>query len=123
MPVRQAYFGDLHVHTAFSFEFPSSGVRATPDDAYRYARGEAIEHPLGYPLRLRERALDFLAVSDHAEYLGVARALADPEHRSPAIRWPRTCRAAIRRDVPWPRSPWSRSSSPASRSPASMLPT
>lgn len=29
------------------------GVRATPDDAYRYARGEAIEHPLGYRVRLR----------------------------------------------------------------------
>ena len=77
--MRQAFFGDLHVHTQNSFDAFNFGVRATPDDAYRYAKGEAIEHPLGFPIRMRGGPLDFLAVSDHAEYLGTSRALADPK--------------------------------------------
>ena len=41
-PLRSAYFGDLHVHTRYSFDAYIFDVRATPDDAYRYARGEVI---------------------------------------------------------------------------------
>ena len=76
---RLALFGDLHVHTVNSFDAYSFGVRATPDDAYRYARGEAIEHPLGYAVQLRGGALDFYAVTDHAVYLGAMGALHDPD--------------------------------------------
>ena len=79
-PLRNAYFGDLHVHSASSFDAYNFGVRATVDDAYRYAKGEAIEHPLGYSVRLRGGPLDFYGVSDHAEYLGAVRAMADPGH-------------------------------------------
>src|SRR5690348_9090308 len=74
-PLRKAYFGDLHVHTAFSFDAWTYDVRTTPADAYRFARGEAIFlPPLGADgkgtteVRL-ERPLDFAAVTDHAEYL------------------------------------------------------
>ncbi|MYE10956.1 MAG: DUF3604 domain-containing protein [Gammaproteobacteria bacterium] len=77
---RHAYFGDLHIHTQYSVDAYNFGVRATPDDAYRFAKGEALAHPLGHWIRLQGRPLDFLAVTDHAEYLGVARALADPGH-------------------------------------------
>ena len=77
---RHAYFGDLHIHTQYSIDSYNFGVRATPDDAYRFAKGEALAHPLGYSIRLRRGPLDFLAVTDHGEYLGVARALADPGH-------------------------------------------
>ena len=77
---RHAYFGDLHIHTRNSIDSYSFGVRATPDDAYRFAKGEALTHPLGYPIRLQGGALDFLAVTDHGEYLGAAAALSDPEH-------------------------------------------
>ena len=83
---RRALFGDLHVHTVHSFDAYSFGVRATPDDAYRYARGEAIEHPIGYAVQLRGGALDFYAVTDHAVYLGAMGALHDPDdplHRHP----------------------------------------
>ena len=77
---RNAYFGDLHIHTANSFDAFNFGVRATADDAYRYAKGESINHPLGYSVRLRGGPLDFYGVSDHAEYLGAVPALANPGH-------------------------------------------
>ena len=77
---RQALFGDLHVHTRYSFDAYIFNVRATPEDAYRFARGEPIEHPLGYPIRLRGGPLDFYAVTDHATYLGVLEAFGNPDH-------------------------------------------
>ena len=38
-----AYFGDLHAHTACSTDAFAFGATATPDDAYRFAKGGAIE--------------------------------------------------------------------------------
>jgi hypothetical protein len=77
---RNAYFGDLHVHTKLSFDAYIFNVRATPDDAYRYAKGESIHHASGYDVRLTDAPLDFLAVTDHSEYLGVLPAMHDPQH-------------------------------------------
>jgi hypothetical protein len=79
-PQRNAYFGDLHVHTKYSFDAYIFNVRATPDDAYRYAKGESIRHAGGYDVRLTDAPLDFLAVTDHSEYLGVLPAMHDPGH-------------------------------------------
>ena len=75
-PERHAYFGDLHVHTTYSMDAYQFGTLATPDDAYRYARGAAIRHPGGFDMQL-DRPLDFYAVTDHGFYLGVIREGAD----------------------------------------------
>lgn len=83
---RQVLFGNIHVHTSYSFDAVTNGALATPADAYRWARGEAITAgKLGGELKI-QRPLDFYAVSDHAEYLGVFMKMFDPEH--PASKLP-----------------------------------
>ena len=70
---RNAYYGDLHVHTYLSNDAYIFNLRRTPDDAYRFARGEAIGHASGYTVRLAGGPLDFVAVTDHAEFLSAVR--------------------------------------------------
>jgi len=83
-PLRRALFGDLHVHTSLSMDAWLSGTIATPDDAYRFARGHPIEIPPfaddGAPSATAQldRPLDFAAVTDHAEWLGETSLCRDP---------------------------------------------
>ncbi|MBM0106591.1 DUF3604 domain-containing protein [Steroidobacter sp. S1-65] len=77
-PLRNVYFGDLHLHTRNSFDAYVFNVRASPEDAYAYAKGQTIKHAMGFDLRLSHAPLDFLAVTDHAEYLGVVQAIDTP---------------------------------------------
>ena len=77
---KNAYFGDLHVHTKNSFDAYIFATRRTPDDAYRFAKGETIPHDAGYEIQLEGPPLDFLAVTDHGEYLGVIPFMDDPNH-------------------------------------------
>jgi hypothetical protein len=71
-PRRNLYFGDLHVHTAYSFDAWISDVRTDPAGAYRFARGETVAGE-----RL-PRPLDFAAVTDHAEYLAEVEGCTTP---------------------------------------------
>ncbi len=71
--VSRPYFGAVHVHTSLSFDAFTNGTRTTPEDAYRWARGEEITSSgHGAPMKLKT-PLDFYMVSDHAEMLGVFR--------------------------------------------------
>ena len=101
-PLRRPYFGDLHVHTAFSLDASTQGTRNRPGDAYHFARGETVGlQPFdasGKPRRtLRlSRPLDFAAVTDHAEFFGeldVCTTPGLPGYDSPPCmiyrRWPR----------------------------------
>jgi hypothetical protein len=74
---RRAYFGELHLHTGQSFDaYSMMGARSTPDEAYRFAKGEPIPY-LGQTVQ-RPRPLDFTAVTDHAEFMGTLNQLDDP---------------------------------------------
>ena len=73
---RNAYFGDLHVHTSWSFDAFIFNVRTSPDDAYNFAKGKPIPHASGKPIQIT-RPLDFMAVTDHAEYMGVMMQMQD----------------------------------------------
>ena len=77
---KDAFFGDLHVHTMYSFDAFIFGTTASPDDAYRYAKGGSIKHPLGFDMQLDD-PLDFYAVTDHAAWLGMLPAYADPSSK------------------------------------------
>ena len=79
-PNRDAFFGDLHVHTMYSFDAFIFGTTASPDDAYKYAKGGSIKHPLGFDMQLDD-PLDFYAITDHAAWLGMIRAYADPDSK------------------------------------------
>ena len=71
---KQIYWGDTHLHTNRSFDaFTNRNFSVGPDEAYRFARGLPVEHP-GHKARVQlETPLDFLVVSDHAEFLGAVR--------------------------------------------------
>ena len=84
-----AYFGAVHVHTYYSFDAYTNGTLASPAQAYQWARGEAIPGGGGGPdLKIRQ-PLDFYAVSDHAEWLGVFKMMEEPAT-------PTTCRKPTR---------------------------
>ena len=75
---KNAYFGNLHIHTSWSFDGYTNGSVTGPDDAYRWAQGEAIPGGGdGTPLQVKV-PLDWYAVSDHAEYMGVFKKMEDP---------------------------------------------
>jgi hypothetical protein len=74
-PQKNAYFGDTHVHTMLSMDAYIFGIRRTPDDAYLFGKGGAIEHASGFAMQMK-KPLDFVAVTDHGMYLGIMREMA-----------------------------------------------
>jgi hypothetical protein len=75
-PLKNAYFGETHLHTAFSLDAYLGGTRLHPSDAYRFAKGETVE--VNGEMITISKPLDFCAVTDHAEYLGEMYANANP---------------------------------------------
>ena len=72
---KNAYFGDLHTHTAYSADAYGTGTRNTPADAWAFARGKQLQVAAGAPtpgpLTKIQRQLDFAALTDHSEWLDV----------------------------------------------------
>jgi hypothetical protein len=72
-PDRNAYFGEEHIHTSWSVDAWIFGNRITgPGEAYKYAQGQTIKHPLGYDIKI-DTPMDFMGVTDHSEYVGVTK--------------------------------------------------
>ena len=83
---RTPYFGDLHVHTSYSFDAYLFETRNEPSDAYDFAKGEPLwiapidEYGRGTRRVQMSRPLDFAAVTDHSEYLGEVAICTEPGH-------------------------------------------
>lgn len=84
----QVLFGDLHFHTEISFDAGLIGTSLNMHDAFRVARGEKILSNTGQPIQLI-RPLDFLAITEHAEMLGLATAMRTADPRLLADDWGR----------------------------------
>ena len=85
-PNRDVFFGNLHVHTRWSFDAYINAAWVDPENAYRWAKGESIPGgPEGAVLKI-EAPLDWYIVSDHAEYLGALPLMEDPN--SPVSKHP-----------------------------------
>jgi hypothetical protein len=67
-PLKEAYFGEQHLHTQYSLDAFLGGEALTPDDAYKFAQGAEVEVS-GVKFKI-DQPLDWAAVTDHAEYLG-----------------------------------------------------
>lgn len=83
-PRRNAYFGDLHIHTSLSHDSAAWGNATRPSDAYDFARGAPLalrlrgEALADTPVIQLDRPLDFAAVTDHAERFGETRLCLTP---------------------------------------------
>lgn len=83
-PLRQVYFGDLHAHSTLSLDANVQGTLLSPADVYRFARGEEVglqpHTATGEPLRRVRlaRPLDFVALTDHAEFQGMLAVCSTP---------------------------------------------
>ncbi len=77
---QRVFFGDTHFHSSLSVDSGLIGNKLDLEQAFRFARGEETVTSTGQRAKLI-RPLDFLVVSDHAEYLGIADLLntANPE--------------------------------------------
>ncbi len=85
----QVLYGDTHLHTAYSADAGLVGATTTPDDAYRFAKGETVTSSNGLRARL-QRPLDWLVVTDHAENLGLPIALEEDNPVLQENEWGRT---------------------------------
>jgi hypothetical protein len=84
---RNVYFGDTHLHTTYSPDAGLTGnVKLTPADAYKFARGDEVEANNGMIAKLN-RPLDFLVVSDHAEYMGIVPLIRESDPQLMKNEW------------------------------------
>ena len=93
----QVLFGDTHLHTGYSADAGLVGATTTPDDAYRFAKGEMVKSSHGIPAQL-QRPLDFLVVADHSENLGLTVGLKEKNEALLATEWGRRIAEII---APW----------------------
>ena len=101
-PERDVFFGETHVHTSWSFDAYTFGnTLAGPEDAYKYALGQPIKHPAGYEVKIT-KPLDFMGVTDHAEYVGTVQLANDPA--SPISKLPIAEKLKVRRTGGHPES-------------------
>ena len=71
----RVFWGAAHNHTSYSFDSGMFGVTLTPDDLFKFATGGEVVVDNGVRAKI-DRPLDWLSITDHAEYLGLAEEIA-----------------------------------------------
>ena len=67
----RVFWGVAHVHTGYSFDAGMFGITLTPDDLFKVATGGEVVMDNGQRFK-QDRPLDWVSITDHAEYLGIA---------------------------------------------------
>lgn len=93
---RNVYFGDLHVHTGISLDANLFDTRHGPRRAYEFAQGAQIELPGSRARQKLSAPLDFAAVTDHAEGMGMMNRCYE---RGSGVYWSFDCLAVRHRIV------------------------
>lgn len=78
-PLKNVYFGEQHLHTQNSFDAYTVGVRGTWAEAYEFALGKPSKLSTTGEKMQRKTPYDFVAITDHSEYYGVFKNMADPK--------------------------------------------
>ena len=78
-PLKNVYFGEQHLHTQNSFDAWTVGVRGTWAEAYEFALGKPSKLSTTGEKMQRKTPYDFVAITDHSEYYGVFKNMADPK--------------------------------------------
>jgi hypothetical protein len=78
-PLKNVYFGEQHMHTQNSFDAYTVGVRGTWAEAYEFALGKPSKLSTTGEKMQRKTPYDFVAITDHSEYYGVFKNMADPK--------------------------------------------
>jgi len=78
-PLNNVYFGEQHLHTVNSPDAFAMGTRNTQEDAYNFAKGKAVKKNTSGEMVQKKTPYDWVAVTDHAEYMGVFRQFLDPK--------------------------------------------
>jgi len=97
---QRVFWGDTHLHTAYSTDAGMIGNVLGPEEAYRFARGEAVVASSGQRARL-QRPLDFLVVADHAENLGLASMIAESNPELLRTEFGRKIHGLVHDGDPW----------------------
>ena len=84
----RVYWGDQHLHSSWSGDAGGAGTRLGPDEALRFAKGQLVTSTTGTAAQLA-RPLDWLALTDHSDALGVINDVISGKHelmRDPILK-------------------------------------
>ena len=82
---QQVFFGDTHHHSSYSFDSGMFGNTLGPEESFKFARGEEVTASNGMKAKII-KPLDFLAVTDHAAYLGFTDLIKNADPRLMATK-------------------------------------